>query len=81
MSDTIIRVDEERAKALAEAVSAGGAPSVQAAVERALDAWLQEQALAQVSDETLKKLWDEGVASGDAGPLDLQALLKEARSR
>lgn len=66
MTDTTIRVDDERAAALEAVVSAGGAPSVQAAVERALDAWLTEQVLANASDETLQKLWRDGIESGDA---------------
>lgn len=79
MSDTLIHVDEERAEALRAAVSAGGAPSVQAAVENAVDAWLAEQALQSVSDQALQALWREGVESGDVGPIDLSALKAEAR--
>jgi antitoxin ParD1/3/4 len=79
MTDTTIRVDEERVKALKSAVSAGRAESVEAAVESAVDAWLVEQALAQASDETLRRIWREGVDSGDAGELDFGALKAEAR--
>lgn len=79
MSDTTIFVDDERAEALKAAVSAGGAPSVQAAVETAVDAWLAEQTLAQASDETLQRLWREGVESGDAGEIDFALLKAEAR--
>lgn len=80
MSDTVIKVDDERAAALEAAVSAGGATSVQAAVESAVDAWLMDQALAQTSDEVLQGLWRDGIASGDAGGVDLEALKREARS-
>lgn len=79
MSDTLIHVDDERAKALEAAVSAGGAPSVQAAVESAVDAWLTEQALLQADDEALQRLWREGVESGDAGELDFAVVKTEAR--
>lgn len=79
MSDTLIHVDDERAEALKAAVSAGGAPSVQAAVESAVDAWLTDQALTQASDETLQRLWRDGVESGDAGEIDFAALKAEAR--
>lgn len=79
MSDTIIRVDEKRAEALEAAVSSGGAASVQAAVESAVDAWLTDQALTQASDETLQRLWAEGLASGDAGAVDFAALKAQAR--
>lgn len=78
MTDTKVRVDEDRSKALEAAVSAGRAPSVEVAVESAVDAWLVEQSLAQASDETLRKLWKEGVDGGDA-ELDFAALKAEAR--
>lgn len=79
MADAVIKVDAQRVKALKAAVSAGGARSLEAAVESALDAWLTEQALAQASDEALQRLWREGVDSGDAGELDFEALKAEAR--
>ena len=59
---------------------AGGAASVQAAVESAVDAWLTDQALSQVSDDILQTLWKEGLASGDAGAIDFAALKARARA-
>ncbi len=79
MSKTVIRVDDERVAALEAAVSAGEADSVQAAVESALDAWLTEQMLKRVSDAKLQQLWRDGLESGEAGTLDLEALKREAR--
>jgi len=79
MSDTLIKVDPERAKALEDAVSAGDAASVQAAVESALDAWLVEQALVRTSDTALQALWRDGVDSGEAAELDVASLKLEAR--
>lgn len=79
MTDTVIHVDEDRAAALEAAVSAGGAATVQAAVESALDAWLADQALASASDDVLQRLWREGLQSGDAGELDFAMLKAEAR--
>ncbi len=79
MSDTLVKVDKSRAAALAAAVSAGGAASMQDAVENAVDAWLADQALAILPDEALQRLWREGLESGDAGALDLAALKAEAR--
>ncbi len=79
MDDTLIKVDQVRAAALKAAVSAGGAKSVQDAVESAVDAWLTDQALAHVSDEKLQELWREGLESGDAGEIDFAALKAEAR--
>jgi Arc/MetJ-type ribon-helix-helix transcriptional regulator len=79
MSDTLVKVDRSRTAALQAAVSAGGAASVQDAVECAVDAWLAEQALANLPQEALQRLWQEGVRSGDAGTLDLDAVKAEAR--
>ncbi|HYD87230.1 MAG TPA: hypothetical protein VEA80_07135 [Vitreimonas sp.] len=79
MDDTLIKVDRQRVEALKAAVSAGGARSVEAAVENAVDAWPTEQALAGVSDETLQRLWRDGAESGDAGEIDFAALKSEAR--
>jgi antitoxin ParD1/3/4 len=79
MADTTIKVDGERVAALKAAVSAGGATSVQAAIESAVDAWLTDQALSHVSDEALRRLWDEGIRSGVAGEIDFRALKAEAR--
>lgn len=79
MSTTLIHVDEQRAQALKDAVSAGGAPSVQAAVEVAVDAWLTERALLDASDETLQRIWREGVDSGDGGEADFSTIKSEAR--
>ena len=79
MDDTHIKVDENRVSALKAAVSAGGAASVQAAVESAVDAWLAERALAVLPDDVLRTLWRGGVESGDAGAIDFDALKAEAR--
>ncbi len=79
MSDTLVKVNKSRAAALQAAVSAGGAASLQDAVECAADAWLAEQALANLPQEDLQRLWQEGVQSGDAGALDLDAVKAEAR--
>lgn len=79
MSDTLIKVDENRVAALKAAVSAGGAVSVEDAVESAVDAWLVDQALSRASDEALQRIWSQGVESGDAGALDFTALKAEAR--
>lgn len=79
MSDTVIEVDERRMAALRAAVSAGGAISLRDAIENAVDAWLLDLAVSQSDDQTLQRLWREGVESGDAGTLDVAALKEEAR--
>jgi antitoxin ParD1/3/4 len=79
MNDIMIHLDRERAEALQSAISDGGATSVQAAVESALDAWLTDHAVSQMSDEALQRLWQEGLQSGGGEPLDLAALKAAAR--
>jgi hypothetical protein len=79
MDDALIKIDDRRAAALQAAVSAGGAISLQDAVESAVDAWLTDQALAQANDDILQGLWREGVDSGDAEEIDFAALKVEAR--
>lgn len=80
MSETLVKVDESRTAALLAAVSAGGAESVQDAVDSAVDAWLADRALTHLPDEALRRLWREGLESGDAGGLDFGALKAEARA-
>jgi Arc/MetJ-type ribon-helix-helix transcriptional regulator len=80
MKDAVFKLDEARAEAIAAAVSAGGAESLQAAIESALDAWLADQALARLPDDVLRRLWDQGVAEGETEPADFDALKAAARA-
>lgn len=72
--DASIALDDGRLAAIEQAVADGEAPSVQAAVELALDAWLAQRALLQIPDSDLRRLWSEGRASGAPEALDLASL-------
>jgi antitoxin ParD1/3/4 len=43
--------------------------------------WLGKRELDQVDLRQLRRLWDEGKASGKPEPLDFQALRQEARRK
>lgn len=77
--DTMIVIDDGRRSAVEEAIAKGDAPSLQAAVELALDAWLAQRALSHISDSVLREMWDQGRASGPAGALDLEAVQADVR--
>lgn len=79
MTTLPVELDDERAAAVRAAVSAGSADSVQAAVEDAIDVWLAERTLDNMSDEALRRLWDQGVASGVAGSVDFTQLKADLR--
>jgi antitoxin ParD1/3/4 len=42
--------------------------------------WTPKRTLQQQIDE-LRRLWEEGIASGPAGPLDMHAIKLDARRR
>ncbi|EFH13746.1 type II toxin-antitoxin system ParD family antitoxin [Teichococcus cervicalis] len=42
---------------------------------------LEERQRQQDSLEHLQRAWQEGIASGEAGPLDIEAVKQEARAR
>ena len=43
--------------------------------------WQLKRELRQEDIKRLRQMWDEGVASGSAGELDMKKLRKEARER
>ena len=43
--------------------------------------WQLKRAARQEETKQLRRLWDEGKASGDGGPVDFDQLRREARSR
>ena len=64
---------------LRQAVEAGEYASTSEAVRDALREWRLKRVQREAAIEALRKAWDEGLASGDAGPLDLEELKVEAR--
>ena len=65
--------------ALEAAVETGEYATTSEVVSEAVRDWQMKRELRQDDIEHLRQLWDEGKASGDAGPVDFDQLRKEAR--
>lgn len=64
-----------------QAVASGDYASASEVVRDALREWEQRRAVDRGVAEQLCRLWDEGVTSGPAEPLDMAAIKREARAR
>ncbi|WP_349631088.1 ribbon-helix-helix domain-containing protein [Bradyrhizobium jicamae] len=71
----------EQVSSLKAAVDAGEYATTSEIVREAVRDWQLKRELRQDEIKRLRQLWDEGVASGSAGVLDMKALRKEARAR
>jgi len=67
--------------ALKAFVDAGEYATTSEIVREALRDWQHKRKIRQEEIKRLGQLWDEGKASGDAGPVDFVGLRKEARKR
>jgi antitoxin ParD1/3/4 len=67
--------------ALKAVVDAGEYATTSEIVREALRDWQHKRDIRQEEIKRLGRLWDEGKASGDAGPADFVSLRKEARKR
>ena len=63
-----------------QAVSSGDYASASEVVREALREWQQRRAVDRDVVERLRELWEEGLASGPAEPLDMAAIKREARA-
>jgi antitoxin ParD1/3/4 len=78
VSKTSIALSREQADLLQEAVASGDFPDEEAALAQAFDFWREMRST--IGDAAaLRTLWDEGLASGPAQPLDFDELRTEAR--
>jgi antitoxin ParD1/3/4 len=75
-----IELPDSVAETVREAVETGEYASTTEVVCDALRVWEEQRALRGWSDEALKKAWDEGKASGIAGPLDIEAIIARAKA-
>ncbi len=64
-----------------QAVASGDYASASEVVRDALQEWQQKRAVDGGVAEELRRLWNEGLASGPAEPLDMAAIKREARAR
>jgi antitoxin ParD1/3/4 len=69
------------ADAVRRAVDAGEYASASEVVRDALRLWESRRQLRARDLEVLRTRWDEGKASGRAGPLDIKRLIAEERDR
>lgn len=76
-----IAIDPDQLDALTSAVDNGQYPSLDDAVRAALSRWREEQIFDPVDIARLRKLLDEGEASGPAVEIDFDDLRREARAR
>lgn len=71
---------EPMAARLRAAVDAGDYASTSEAVRDAVRLWDERRQKRERQLERLGKAWDEGKASGPAGPLDMAEIIAEARA-
>ncbi|WP_016745808.1 type II toxin-antitoxin system ParD family antitoxin [Rhizorhabdus wittichii] len=74
-----IVVPEPMAAKIRAAVAAGEYASTSEVVRDAVRLWNDRREFRREEIAALRKAWDEGRASGNAGPLDMKALIDEAR--
>jgi antitoxin ParD1/3/4 len=76
-----IALTGEQVAAVRAAVAPGEYATNSEVVREALRDWQLKRELQQDDIRRLRQLWDEGIASGSAGELDMTALRQEARTR
>jgi antitoxin ParD1/3/4 len=76
-----VSLSHELLQSVHEAVDSGEYGSASEVVREALREWKQRQALRKLEIERLRKAWQEGIASGDPEPYDIEEIKAEARAR
>ncbi len=76
-----IVLSEPMAAEIRAAVEAGEYATVSEVVRDGMRLWSLRQELRQKEIERLRQAWDEGIASGIAGPFDMDQILAEAHAR
>jgi antitoxin ParD1/3/4 len=71
---------EPMAAQIRAAVAAGEYASTSEAVREAVRLWSNTRQLRHEEIEALRRAWDRGKASGLAGPLDMKAIIQEAKA-
>ena len=71
----------EQLSALKAAVASGEYATTSEIIREAIRDWQFKRELRQEDVKRLRKLWDEGKASGPAEPLDFEELRRDARKR
>ena len=71
----------DMATVVREAVESGDYASASEVIRDALREWKLKRAVDRDLVEELRRLWQEGIDSGPSGPLDIEAIKREARVR
>ncbi len=69
------------ADAVRRAVHAGEYASTSEVIRDALRLWESRRQLRERDVEVVRQRWDEGKASGRAGPLDIKRIISEERAK
>lgn len=84
MSTTVEKITIALTKEIADnvraAVKAGDYASTSEVVREALRDWQLKRISQQEQSEHLRRLWEAGLTSGPAGPLDVAEIKREART-
>lgn len=75
-----LTLDAELAAQVDAAVASGAYASASEVVEEALLCWRERRVL-EADPEALRRLWQEGLASGEGEPLDMAEIKRAARAR
>lgn len=75
---TTVVLTPEHAAAIRNAVASGAYATQSEVVRDAMRLWQEREAKKQATLDRLRQLWDEGVASGSAGELDIEAVIRRA---
>jgi antitoxin ParD1/3/4 len=76
-----VALTSEQISALKAAVDAGEYATTSEIVREAVRDWQLKRELRQEDIKRLRQMWDEGVASGSAGKVNMEKLRKDARKR
>ncbi|MGJ5203513.1 ribbon-helix-helix domain-containing protein [Bradyrhizobium sp. HKCCYLR20261] len=76
-----IALTTEQVSALKTAVESGEYATTSEIVREAVRDWQMKRELRQEDIRRLRQAWDEGIASGSAGKVDMKRLRKQARDR
>jgi antitoxin ParD1/3/4 len=76
-----VALTNEQLSALKAAVDSGEYATTSEIVREAVRDWQLKRELRHEDINRLRQMWDEGVASGSAGEVDMNKLRREARAR
>ncbi|MFM2280848.1 MAG: hypothetical protein RLZZ444_3079 [Pseudomonadota bacterium] len=76
-----IALTAEQADLLRQAVESGEYENASDVLRDAMQVWQEKRKAREADVHKMRQLWDEGIASGSAQPMDFGELRDEARNR